>query len=285
MSTLSVIIPSRVETYLQKTIDDLLIKAHEPIEVVVVLDGYWPKEYNWDDPRIVVVHQGTADHNPGMRSAINRGMAAARGEYVMKVDEHCMFDEGFDVKLKADCEDNWVVIPRRYRLDAENWRIIEDGRPPIDYMYLSTNSGALKGWKWDERQQERQDILIDDTMSFQGSCYFMKKSYWEGTIGPLDDTNYGPFSQEAQEIGNKTWLSGGRLVVNKKTWYAHWYRGKAGRGFSNAQQRQFVEDGKRGQEHSLDFWLKNRWDKRVHDFDWLIQKFNPPSKIETETDE
>ena len=133
---LSIIIPSRNDEYLQKTIDDLLNKAEGEVEIIVVLDGYWPNPMLVHNDRVSIIHHGTFHDSNGMRHSINTGMAIARGEYVMKIDEHCMVDQGYDTKLIADCEDNWMVVPRRYRLDAENWKIIEDGRPPIDYMVI-----------------------------------------------------------------------------------------------------------------------------------------------------
>ncbi len=278
MIDLSVIIPSRTEDYLQKTIDDILSKAKGNVEVVVVLDGYWPKEYNWTDSRIKVIHQGKPGMGKGMRAGINAGMAIAKGTYLMKTDEHCMFDEGFDQKLIADSSDNWVVIPRRYRLDADNWQIIKDGRPPIDYMYLENKDGYLHGNEWKQRAEERKDILIDDTMTFQGSCWFLKKDFFWDVIGPMDDQAYGSFANEAQEIGNKAWLSGGRVVVNKKTWYAHWHRDSRGYGFTHQEQRAYNEGIKQGREFAADYWLNNKWKERVHDFSWLVEKFSPLPK-------
>ena len=272
MINLSVIIPSRESSYLQKTIDDLLAKAESEIEIIVVLDGYWPKDYNWTDPRLKIIHLGAPGISRGMRAAINSGMAIALGEYVMKTDEHCMFDQGFDVKLAADCQDNWVVIPRRYRLDADSWKIIEDGRPPVDYMVIENREGYLHGTEDKKRAVERKEFLIDDTQTFQGSCWFLKRKYWE-KIGPMDDVNYGTFSNEAQEIGNKTWLSGGRVVVNKKTWYAHWHRDSRGYGFTHKQQEDYNQGIKKGREFATDFWLNNKWQDRTHDFTWLVKKF------------
>jgi glycosyltransferase involved in cell wall biosynthesis len=279
----SVIIPSRNSQFLQQTIDDLLAKAEAPVEIIVVLDGYWPVPMVNQNPKVIVVHQGTVHNSRGMREAINTGMALAQGKYVMKIDEHCMVDQGWDVKLAADCEDNWVVIPRRYRLNAEEWKLVEDGRPPIDYMYLAYPyerprdvTCGLHGAEWKERHYERKDILIDDTMSWQGSCYFMTKKHWDW-MGPMSTELYGPFTQEAQEIGNKTWLGGGRLVVNKKTWYAHYHKGKNGKGygFSNAQYAQFSADKERGRLFCIDYWVNNKWPDRVHDFEWLLEKFAP----------
>ena len=102
----SIIISSRVDQYLQKTIDDLLGKAEGQIEIIVVLDGYWPNPMINNDPRVIIVHQGTIHNHKGMRAAINTGSKLAKGEYLMKVDEHCMFDQGYDVKLAADCKDD-----------------------------------------------------------------------------------------------------------------------------------------------------------------------------------
>lgn len=284
MSTLSVIIPSRTDQYLNQTINDLLSKAEEDIEIIVVLDGYWPTK-TVEDKRVTYIHHGTIHNNRGMREGINRGVLASSGEYIMKIDEHCMMDVGYDKKLKADCEDNWVVIPRRYRLDPDNWVLIEDGRPPIDYMYLAypyerpfDKTCGLHGSEWKERQRERAHIEIDDTMSWQGSCWFVKRSYWD-TLFPdgLDSVNYGFFTQEAQEIGNKVWLSGGRLIVNKKTWYAHYHKGKRGKGygFSNEQYRQHMDGTERGRLFCIDYWIHNKWPQRTYDFDWLLNKFAP----------
>jgi|SRR3989344_220170 len=284
MTALSVIIPSRNEVYLQQTIDDILAKARGSVEIIVVLDGYWPEPILKTDPRIITLHHGTMRDNQGMRASINKGMAIARGEYVMKVDGHCLFDEGFDVKLIADCEDNWVVIPRRLRLDAENWKIAPDTRPPIDYNYLTypylrpnDNHCGLHGADWRQRYYDRKDISIDDTMSGQGSLYFTTRKWWFEMIGPLDSEIYGPFAQECQEICNRTWLGGGRCVVNKKTWYAHLHKGSRGKnyGFSNAQYTKFYENKEFGRKNCIDYWINNKWAERKYDFDWLIEKFWP----------
>src|SRR3990167_90611 len=237
-----------------------------------------------DDKRVIIIHQGTIHDNSGMRAAINAGMSIAKGEYVMKLDEHCLLDEGWDVKLQADCEDDWVVIPRRYRLDAENWKIIEDGRAPVDYMYISypyerpydRRCGLYGGGIDKQRHIDRKDVLVDDTMSMQGSCYFLKKSYWDKLLRPLDDVNYGKFNHEAQEISFKVQLSGGRVVVNKKTWYAHYHKGKNGKGygFSREQYKKHEADKEKARRYALDYWLTTKDYK--HDFKWLIEQFNPP---------
>ncbi len=283
---LSVIIPSRVDQYLQKTIDGILAMAEGAIEIIVVLDGYWPSPKIKDDPRVIVFHQGTFHDSFGMRAAINAGVAISKGEYIMKTDEHCMFDKGFDVKLIADCEDDWLVVPRRYRLDAEKWEVIKDGRPPIDYMILDypyqrkfDKTCGLHGAEDRESGRRRKDKRIDDLMTMQGSCYFMPRKLWDRVIVEMDDENYGYFTQEAQELCNKVWLSGGRVIVNKKTWYAHMHKGKQGKGygFSNAQYEKHMIGTERGRRYCIDFWMNDRWDglAKGRNFEWLLRKFWP----------
>ena len=66
----TIIIPSRNEPYLQKTILDILKKAVGEIEVIAILDGYWPTaEEMVDDERVKYIHYGTPR---GMRNAINK---------------------------------------------------------------------------------------------------------------------------------------------------------------------------------------------------------------------
>lgn len=280
---LSVIIPSRVDTYLRQTIDDLLKKAEGEVEIIVILDGYWPefKVLDGIDKRVKIIHQGTIHANFGMRHAINTGVRIAKGEFIMKIDEHCMMDQGYDLKLAANCESDWVVIPRRRRLDPDNWRLIEDGRPPIDYMYVSypyerpyDRSCGLYGAEDRQRGREREDILIDDNMTSQGSCWFLRRDYfWKLLPEGMDDKNYGPFNHEAQEISLNCWLSGGRHVVNKNTWYAHYHKGKRGKGygFSNEQYKQFTAQKEKARRYAIEYWLG----PRLEDFAKLLEKFWP----------
>lgn len=268
----SVIIPSRNEIFLQKTIDDIFAKATKDIEVIAVLDGYWPNPPLKDVKNLTLIHVTDAQ---GMRPAINSAARIANGKYLMKLDAHCMLDKGFDEKMAADCDVDWVSIPRRFSLDAEAWKIAETGRPPVDahyltYPYLKPDEIGMHGDVWKERAAKNIDVLILDEMSSQGSCWFMHKEYfWK--FGGMSCEGYGNFVQEAQEICNRTWLSGGRVICNKKTWYAHLHKGKKyGRGYYISKQR-MVD----GAIFSADYWINNKWPGRTKDIEWLIDKFWP----------
>src|SRR6185369_13913331 len=115
MPKLSIIIPSRDEQFLIPTIDDIFRNARsDDTEVVAVLDSdKWPqgwKEVADRHPRLTTIHNGKPI---GMRGSINKGVASAisRGAvYIAKSDGHCAFSEGFDEVLKAEMEDDWIVI-------------------------------------------------------------------------------------------------------------------------------------------------------------------------------
>jgi CRISPR system Cascade subunit CasB len=107
---LSVIIPSYKDPLLHKTIESLLNNATGDVEIIPILDGYWPDKPIINDPRVRYLHLG---QNRGMRRAINAGIAVSTGEFLMRTDEHCAFGKGYDVILTKDCEPNWIVTPRR----------------------------------------------------------------------------------------------------------------------------------------------------------------------------
>jgi len=263
---LSVIIPSRNEKYLQKTILDVLQKAVGDIQVIVILDGYWCdiKEYI-NDKRVTYIHFSDAR---GMRNAINSGVSIAKGAYILKCDAHCMFEHGFDTKLIESCKEKTIVVPRRYALDPEKWELIDNPKYPIDYMYLSSD---FHGVPWEEKNKDEKlkEKKIDDLMSAQGSCWMMEKRYYN-ELELLDEESYGTFYNEFQEIGLKCWLSGGRVIVNKNTWYAHWHKPKeVGRGYS-------LEKGLQEQAESFTKrWMATGWRKQNLPITWLIEKFAP----------
>jgi hypothetical protein len=85
------------------------------------------------------------------------------------------------------------------------------------------------------------------------------------------DAQHYNFHQEAQELGMKIWLSGGRVIRNKKTWYAHLHKGKThGRGYYLSKQS-MVES----EIYSTDLWMNDKWEGQTRPLKWLIDKFWP----------
>ena len=125
-------------------------------------------------------------------------------------------------------------------------------------------------WDAKNRDLSLRSIEIDDVMSFQGSAWFMPRAHFK-RMELMENDRYGSFLNEPQEIGLKTWLSGGRVVVNKKTWYAHLHKGKKyGRGYY--MEEKMLKFGQMATKK----WLTNEaWDKTIYPFEWFIEKFWP----------
>lgn len=270
----SIIVPSRNETFLAPTVRDLLTNATGPIEVIVVLDGYWPNPALPADPRLHIIHKGRAE---GMRPAINSASRIARGQYLMKIDAHCAVAQGYDETLKANCDTDWIVVPRRHRLEPQAWRIEDGGKPPIDAHYLSypyerpaDPSCGLHGTVWTARAAARLDHQLDDEMSSQGSCWFMTRAHWN-RLGEMEVAKYGNFIQEFQELGLKTWLRGGAVKVNKSTWYAHLHKGRTyGRGYFISKQEMAT-----GADFATRYWMSNSDSQATRSMRWLVEHFAP----------
>lgn len=268
---LSIIIPARNEKYLEPTIRDILRNASGEIEIIVELDGWLPDpQIHCNDNRVIFVHH---KESIGQRQCVNHGARLAKGKYIMKCDAHCAFDKGFDVKLVADCEPSWTVIPRMYNLDVENWKPKLHKR--TDYMYISSpttekpfRASYYTGSEY--HRQHRKKALIDDTMACMGPCWFIHKDRFFEQGGC--DEGHGSWGAMSVEVALKAWLSGGALKVNKKTWFAHYFRG--GVGFPYHISGKDVEKARR---YSQDLWLNDKWDKATRKLQWVVDKFKPPT--------
>jgi len=273
---LSVVIPSYKDPYLQRTIDSLLESAEGEIEVIPVLDGY--VEELKEDSRVKAI---LLEKNRGMRGATNAGIEAAKGEFLMKSDSHCAYGKGFDKGLIG--EPHWLTIPRRYSLDEINWTKDED-RPIKDYHYytfpaLTNRYGhGMYSLDWPQRGKQRAEHVIDDTMTFQGSCWFANREYFMEHIGFLDDRReaYGSFAVEQLEVGLKYWLGGGEVKVNKGVWYAHLH--KMPRHYKAGMFHKTYKTNKHTMASnvwSAKHWMNDEEPNMIHKLDWLVEKFWP----------
>ena len=297
MDKVSVLIPSRNEFLLAKTIETTLAASRGDIEIIAVLDGCWDIPKVKDDPRVTLIR---FDEPVGQRRAVNLAAKIAKGKYILKTDGHSTFDKGFDVKLAEDCEYDWTVIPRMYNLHAFDWvcknghRYYQDKANPhkenkcpeckeklkieyvwkprkhkrTDFMYIDKDLRVKYWHKYEKRKEAKGDIV--DVMNGQGACWFQHKDrFFE--LGGLDE-KHGSWGQVGCEIACKAWLSGGRHVVNKKTWFAHVFRTTGEFSFPYHIRG---KDQEKARQYSRDLWLNNKWPLKKQDFIWLVNKFSP----------
>jgi len=290
---LSILIPARNEMFLAKTVEDILSNIEGNTEIIVVMDGYWANPTIKDDPRVTIIHNTTAR---GQRAAQNQAARLSQAKYLMKVDAHCAFDKGFDVKMMNDMQDNWTMIPTMRNLHAFDWvcknghrryqgpsgNCEKCGKPTtMDVVWIAKTNPQSTAYYFDKdlhfqyhkEQKEKQVGDIVETMSAQGSCFMCtREKYFELNI--CDET-WGSWGNQGTEVACKTWLSGGRLVVNRKTWYAHMFRTQGGDfSFPYSNPGKDVEHAR---ECSRKLFMNDKWDKAIRPLSWLIERFNPPT--------
>lgn len=250
---LSVIIPSYKDPYLINTIDSLLSTSElgDQLEIIGVLDGYWPSFELRIDPRVRYIHLGK---NRGMRGAINTGVSISRGEFIMRTDEHCTFDQGFDRKMISKCRPNWIMTARRYFLDPVRWEVMED-QPYVDHEKLVIQGGVkFAGQRWPSRDKAQSKRILSETMAMQGSCWVMPRKWWNDVIGELQTEGYGPLIQDSHEMSFLTWQKGGHLVLNKGTWFAHKHRSFPRTHNNGTKENPANCDA--GYKYALEIWRK-----------------------------
>lgn len=266
----SFVIPSKNERFLRNTILDVLEHAETDIEVFPVLDGYSPpKEEMVVDPRVRYIRMEPTAYSK-KRHGINKAIREfSTGKYVCWMDGHVMVDKGFDRKLIADYQPGMVLVPRRKRLDPFNWteQIQDHRKPHIDYehfLWKGMMDKGLHGFRWDSLSNDRKDIPVDDIMTCQGSFFFMARD-WYDACGFMD-LRYQGWGQESEEIVMSSILNGGRACVTKNTWYSHWHKSTAGRGYFLSKAENL-----RSYEYSWNKWV-------VENRDFFVRHINnfPP---------
>jgi len=292
---LSILIPARNEEFLSKTVEDILANIESDTEIIVVLDGEWATPPIPQNDRVVVVY---LPESIGQRAATNLACKLSTAKFVMKADAHCSFDKGFDRKLIEDMQDNWTVVPTMRNLWAFDWKCYKCGKRTYqDKGNLCPNCGNLmkKKMVWIAKEKPQSNSYcfdsephfqyfneftkrpeaqgeIVESMSIQGSCFMMtREKYWELNIC---DESLGSWGSQGIEVACKTWLSGGRVVINKKTWYAHMFRTKQANGFGFP----YPQSGKQA-EHAkktvLNQFQDGSWPLQKQSLRWLVEKFWP----------
>ena len=293
---LSILIPARNEMFLAKTIENILQNIRGNTEIIVVLDGQWAEPSIIDDPRVTIIYH---NESVGQRKATNEACRLSRAKYVMKIDAHCAVDEGFDVKMMEHMEDDITMLPVMYNLHAFDWVCKDCGKRkyqgPTPEKCEVCGGEMYRDMLWERRRgvksecyhfdqtlhfqyhserkhhPDNKDKKLIETMSAQGSCFMLtREKYWELNIC---DEEFGSWGQQGTEVACKTWLSGGRLLTNRHTWYAHMFRTQGGDfGFPYNISGKQVEHARK---YSRSLFMENTWPLQKYPLSWLLDKFSP----------
>lgn len=302
---LSILIPARNEMFLARTIEDILSNIEADTEIIAVLDGKWSDPPIPQNDRVNVVY---VPKSIGQRAATNLACKLSKAKYVMKLDAHCALDKGFDRKMLEAFKvtgDNVTMVPVMRNLWAFDWKCYHCGwkkyqgptpekceqcgkndrlkrkivwigkRNPQSTSFCFDSTPHFQYFEdWKHRPQyemDKKEKGLTETMSLQGSCWMLtREKYWDLNIS---DENFGSWGSQGIEVACKTWLSGGYVMVNHNTWYAHMFRTQGGDfGFpypiSGRDQRQ-------AQSYARNLFFDNNWEKQIRPLSWLVEKFWP----------
>ena len=295
--------------FLRNTVENILLNIEGSTEIIVILDGYWPVGGLPDDSRITIVHY---ENSIGQRAAINVGSRISTSKYLIKVDAHCCFDKGFDVKLLEDMKDNWTLVPTMKNLHAFNWKC-PDGHiryqspsGPCDFVIgnetindIVVNKLCGKNTSMEiifsprSRTPNSNSYLFDTEPHFQYFNEFCKRPEGSGDLTEsmsiqgsffmvsrkmfkqlnMCDEAFGSWGSQGIEIACKTWLTGGQVMISHKTWYAHMFRTQGGDfGFPYEQSGNQVEHAKK---YAKELFFERKWKNQVLPLSWLVRKFMP----------
>ena len=192
----------------------------------------------------------------GHRVITNELAKRANGKYLMKVDAHCSFSQGFDKEMLDLMEEDITMTPILCKLDAEEWQVIPK---PRCVCYCFNQDLIFDYW---EEYEKRDSNTLTETLALQGSCFMVsKKKFFELNLCGED---FGKWGQQGVEVALKTWLSGGRVLTNRNAYYGHMFR-----SLDEFPYKRNMKEVKQTQDYCKKYFIKQKGFKE------LIEKFKP----------
>lgn len=170
---ISVIVPVyKVEQYLKKCVDSIIMQSYHNLEIILVDDGSPDKcgdicdEYKKLDSRIKVVHK----KNGGLSSARNAGLDVATGEYIGFVDSDDFIDKYmYERLLRAFDYDKQAGITSCMIKKVRN----------------GEKSDYKVAWKIDETRIISSDHILLDLLTTKRNYTVWSKLYKRNLIGNI----------------------------------------------------------------------------------------------------
>jgi hypothetical protein len=299
--------------FLKNTVEDLLSNFEADSEIIIALDGAWadPQIHQHDRVNVIYVSQAVGQRAAtNLACKLSKAKYVMKVDAHCSFDKG--FDrkmlEGF-----KQVGDNVTMVPVMRNLWVFDWKCTKCGKKwyqgptptkcqennykgtgqPCDskefkrkMMWIGKHNPQSTSYCFDsephfqyfEAWKHREPYLTDkvttgftETMSLQGSCFMCTRDkYWE--LGLCDET-VGSWGNQGIEVAVKTWLSGGRVLCNHNTWYAHLFRTQGGdfgfpyeiRGREVLRTKNLIKD----------LFYENKWEKQAYPLSWLIEKFKP----------
>jgi hypothetical protein len=309
---LTILIPARNEMFLSQTIQDILKNIEADTEVTAVLDGEWANPPVPVDPRvnIIYLHKAIGQRAAtNLAARISNAKYLMKVDAHCSFDKG--FDRKMIEGFKK-VGDNVVMVPVMRNLWAFDWKCLKCGKrwyqgpTPTECREVNFRGNGVKCdgkkfkrkivWigksnpqsvsycfdaephfqyfnEYKSRAEYRQQLEtgFTETMSLQGSCFMStREKFWDWE---LSDERLGNWGNQGIEVALACWLSGGRVLVNHNTWYAHMFRTQGGDfGFPwQASGR----DTKKTKNAVVDKYWNFKHPKQIYSVKWLLEKFWP----------
>ena len=212
---LSILVPSRDEELLEKTIEDILLHIEGETEVLVGLDG-WSQPIGDEDLYLAQfkykgkVHFVKSVKGIGQRAITNALAKASKAKYLLKCDSHVSFQQGFDKIMVSEMDNRTILAPLMGVLEPNSWTI--NGNKMTSRYGFDTNL----------IMQYLPNTEELETPCLQGSAFMInKENYFKWG---LDDESLGSWGQQGVQLGILAYLNGGRCLTTRNAYFGHVFR-------------------------------------------------------------
>lgn len=311
---LSILIPARNEQFLKETIEDILKNIEADTNIIVCLDGIWPTNPlpQYERLNVIYVNKSIGQRKATNLAArlsnakyvmkldahcsLDKGFDRKMIEFMKKWGDDVTAVPimrnlwAFDWKCYT-CGMKWYQGPTPTECKNSNYKDLGKPCEGKDFrrkmMWVGKSNPQSTAFCFDsephfqyfneyptrEEYKKDREQGFTQTMSLQGSCFMTtREKYWELELCGEEIGNWG---NQGIEVACKTWLSGGRVLVNHDTWYAHMFRTQGGDfGFPYSVHGGETEKTK---QNVKDLFWKNQWPKQKYPISWLLEKFWPIS--------
>lgn len=310
---ISILIPARNEMFLARTIEDILEHIEADTEVIAVLDGKWADPPIKHHERVNIIYLPEAIGQraaTNVAARLSKAKYIMKVDAHCSFDQS--FDKKMLETFK-ETGDNVTMVPVMRNLWAFDWKCMKCGKKWYQgptptacremnfkgtgqscdgkvftrkMMWVGKTNPQSVSYCFDKEPHfqyfneytKRSDFVNDkkvrgltETMSLQGSCFMCtREKYWELE---LSDEKLGNWGNQGIEVAVKTWLSGGRVLVNHRTWYAHMFRTQGGDfGFPWPVSGKDVQETKK---RVKDLFWNSKWPKQKYPLSWLLERYWP----------